>query len=158
MPRMPPELRKSALAFPDCHIAPCRSDGRELKQHTKSGAPQSTTRPCFLEPSVCLTCLPPPRPPGPPRHRPPPWPPPVRPPRERPRRRTCRTWLGRETARGGRAAAASLQSRGRRRAAGAGGGGEGEEGQGERTVARAATRSPLLRAAEEKRRTWSTCG
>lgn len=31
IPRMPPELTKSALAFPDCHIAPSRSGGRQLK-------------------------------------------------------------------------------------------------------------------------------
>lgn len=154
--RRPPELTKSALAFPDCRIAPSKSDGKQLN-HTAPNAKWCTasvrkrpTSPVLKHGSggaVSLTCPPPPpaAPALPPR---PPQLPPPRPPLGRRRRRTCRTWPHTGAARGGGAAAAAASpARGvERREAGSGGGGGG--GQGGRAGARAAAPwSPLLRRA-----------
>lgn len=118
MARMPPELTKSALAFPDCHIAPSKSDGKQLI-HTTQGSTHTDASRCDdcsrarQEVGVTLTCRPPPLSVPPPHHPPPP---PIPPPRRRPpwgrrrRPRTCRTWR----ARGRRAAEGQAQARWRR--------------------------------------------
>jgi hypothetical protein len=158
MARMPPELTKSALAFPDCHIAPSKSDGKQLI-HTTQGSTHTDASRCDdcsrarQEVGVTLTCRPPPLSVPPPHHPPPP---PIPPPRRRPpwgrrrRPRTCRTWRARGAASGGGAGAGEVAPRGRARGAERGGGGGGGEEQRKRT---AATRSPLLRRGGGK--TWS---
>jgi hypothetical protein len=142
MARRPPEFTKSALAFPDCRIAPSKSDGKQLN-HTAPNAIRCTasvrkrrTSPVLKHGSggaVRLTCRPPP--PAAPAL---PQRPPPRPPLGRRRRRTCRTWPHTGAARGGgaAAAAASPARAEERREAGPGGGGGG--GQGGRAGARAA--------------------
>ena len=54
--RMPPELTKSAVAFPDCRIAPSKSDGKQLNHTAKAASERQHLLCSQLRTSLWVQC------------------------------------------------------------------------------------------------------